>query len=110
MTFVRRRLYHCAFSTTAFSHLIRRIYYCCTTRGSAQAPISLPLDSPFYLIAYGSTTCQAVKGAVSSLEYIYYETEYLTILSKNDYYGAHPFDARRDPIGHVIYYCYYRRK
>ncbi|KAL9956919.1 hypothetical protein ACROYT_G038479 [Oculina patagonica] len=85
-----------------------RIYYCCSTRGSALSPISLPLDWPFYLIAYGSKTCQAVRGAMSNLEYIYYETEYLTILSKNDYAGAHPYGVTRDPVGHVIYYCYYR--
>lgn len=98
------------FFNNASAHSNRLIYYCCSTRGSAQTPISLPLDSPFYLIAYGGKTCQAVRGAMSSLEYIYYETEYLTLLSQNDYAGAHPFGATRDPHGHVIYYCYYRRK
>lgn len=93
-----------------FAYSNRRIYYCCSTRGSVQTPISLPLDWPFYLIAYGSKTCQAVRGAMSNLEYIYYETEYLTILTKNDYAGAHPYGVTRDPAGHVIYYCYYRRK
>ena len=88
----------------------RRIYYCCSTRGSAQTPINLPLVSPFYLIAYGSKICQSVRGAKASLEYIYYETEYLTMMTLNDYGGVHPYGATRDPRGHVIFYCYYRRK
>ncbi|CAH3044625.1 unnamed protein product [Porites lobata] len=83
------------------------IYYCCSTSGSAQYPISLPLESPFYLIAYGTRTCQAVRGAKSTLEYIYYETEIFTLMSMDDYGGAHPYGVAKGGKGHVIFYCYY---
>ena len=86
------------------------MYYCCSTSGSAQHPISLPLESPFYLIAYGTRTCQAVKGAKSTLEYIYYETEIFTLMSMDDYGGAHPYGVAKGGKGHVIFYCYYTRK
>ena len=82
----------------------------CSTTGSTQTPISLPLDSPFYLIAYGSKTCQAVRGTKSTLEFIYYETEFFTVLSLNDYGGTHPYGASRGTTGHVIFYCYYTRE
>ena len=92
-------------TTTRVHYSNRCIYYCCSTRGSVQTPINLPLESPFYLTAYGSKTCQAVRAARSNLEYMYYETEYLTLLTKNDYAGAYPYGASRDAAGHVIYYC-----
>lgn len=88
----------------------RRISYCCSVLGSTQTPIDLPLTSPFYLIAYGSKVCQLVRGAQSSLEYIFYETEYSTFMTKNDYGGAHPYGVTRDPQGQMIFYCYYRRE
>ena len=88
----------------------RRISYCCSVLGSTQTPIDLPLTSPFYLIAYDSKVCQLVRGAQSSLEYIFYETEYSTFMTKNDYGGAHPYGVTRDPQGQMIFYCYYRRE
>ncbi|XP_022810555.1 uncharacterized protein LOC111347585 [Stylophora pistillata] len=86
------------------------ISYCCSVLGSTQTPIDFPLTSPFYLIAFGSRVCQLVRRAKASLEYIYYETEYSKFVMKNDYGGAHPHGVTRDPQGHMIFDCYYRRK
>lgn len=36
--------------------------YCCSTKGDANTPISLPNTKPFYLMAYGSPQCQNVAG------------------------------------------------
>ncbi|XP_068672669.1 uncharacterized protein [Montipora foliosa] len=80
------------------------IYYCCKSTGAAEKRIPLPVIKPFYLLAFDSPTCQEVKGAVYSLEYIVFDTENSNNSDAKVYpypYGAH----LKDP---TIYYCYYR--
>ncbi|XP_048576214.1 uncharacterized protein LOC5520256 isoform X2 [Nematostella vectensis] len=85
-----------------------KIFFCCSTKGDKRTAIDLPLVSPFYLIAYASSSCQRVRGATATREFIYYETEYYTLSTKNDYGGAHPYRVTRSRYGHTIYYCYYK--
>ncbi|EDO47953.1 predicted protein [Nematostella vectensis] len=87
-----------------------KIFFCCSTKGDKRTAIDLPLVSPFYLIAYASSSCQRVRGATATREFIYYETEYYTLSTKNDYGGAHPYRVTRSRYGHTIYYCYYKHK
>lgn len=80
------------------------IYFCCKTTGSAIKRIALPVIKPFYLMAFGSTTCQEVQGAVYSLEYVVFDTENTDNMDNRVYpfpYGA----DRKEP---TIHYCYYR--
>ena len=80
------------------------IYFCCKKTGSAMKRISLPVNTPFYLLAFEAAICQEVEGAVYSLEYIVFDTEDTNNQDARFYpypYAAH----RRDP---TIYYCYYR--
>ena len=82
------------------------IEFCCKTNGDKNDPILLPSKSPFFLLAYASVKCQMVKWAVTSVEWIYYDTE--DWRNKDDRGGAYPHDAA---IKHPrIYYCYYRGK
>lgn len=81
-----------------------KIYFCCKTSGNKNDPIHLPAEYPFFLLAYASKKCQMVKWAISSVEWIYYDTEE----NKNADHrgGAYPYNAG---IMHpTIYYCYYR--
>ena len=82
------------------------IYFCCKTTGSAIKRIALPVIKPFYLMAFGSTTCQEVQGAVYSLEYVVFDTENTDNMDNRVYpfpYGA----DRKEP---TVHYCYYRGK
>ena len=88
----------------------RTICFCCSTEGYWFQPISLPVASPFYLIAFGGKYCQKVHGARDTLEYIHYDTEYGTFTTANDYWGAHPHGVSKTHSGHTIYYCYYERE
>ncbi|XP_044163813.1 uncharacterized protein LOC122948184, partial [Acropora millepora] len=81
-----------------------RIKFCCRTDGNKNKPVVLPTKEPFYLLAYNSTRCQMVKWTVSSLEWIYYDTEDSN--NRDNREGAFPYNAAtQDP---TIYYCYYR--
>ena len=82
------------------------IYFCCKSTGSVEKRVSLPVSKPFYLLAFESTTCQEVQGAVYSLEYVVYDTENTNNHDARVYpypYGAHLREL-------TIYYCYYRGK
>ena len=84
------------------------IGFCCGTSGSKTSPINLPVESPFYLLAYSSKECQQVKWAVASLEWIHYDTE-----NDNNYdakFGHYPYGAVGGINGHTIHYCYYTSK
>ena len=77
------------------------LYYCCQNKGKWYNSIQLPTEKPFYLLPYGSPNCQRVMGAVSSLEYIVYDTEDFSW-----FYGNHVYtdESRSLP---KIFYCYY---
>nr|XP_058952004.1 cubilin homolog isoform X2 [Pocillopora verrucosa] len=51
------------------------INFCCRTDGDRDDPVLLPVKSPFFLLAYESAKCQMVKWAVSTVEWIHYDTE-----------------------------------
>ena len=87
----------------------------CTTRiqkstsvvvvyGNKNNPVVLPTKEPFYLLAYKFPRCQMVKWAVSSLEWIYYDTEHW--YNYDDRGGAYPYNAAQQHP--TIYYCHYR--
>ncbi|GFR84871.1 apextrin-like protein 1 [Elysia marginata] len=60
--------------TVANSNSNPYLYFCCQDSGSANTPIQLPTQSPFFLYRYGGV-CQAVQGMSVSSEYIQINTE-----------------------------------
>lgn len=82
-----------------------RILYCCHTKGKWFQPILLPTEKPFYLLPYGSRNCQRVKGAISSLEYIEYDTEDDNNL--DEFNGSHVYADKIKSLPR-IFYCYYQ--
>ena len=52
-----------------------RIFFCCRTDGDKSDPVPLRLSKPFYLLVYGSSDCQLVKGAITTSEYIIFDNE-----------------------------------
>ena len=80
------------------------IDFCCRSDGNKNNPVVLPIKEPFYLLAYKFPMCQMVKWAVSSLEWIYYDTEHW--YNYDDRGGAYPYNAAQQHP--TIYYCHYR--
>jgi len=80
------------------------IDFCCSTDGNKDKPVVLPTKEPFYLLAYKLPRCQMVKWAVSTLEWIYYDTEHRR--NFDDREGAYPYNAATDHP--TIYYYHYR--
>lgn len=83
-----------------------RISFCCQTDGNKSDPITLPVEKPFYLLAYGSSECQKVEGALGTEEYIQYDNENSNNYDKLE--GSHPFMVYSDDTKMRITYCYYR--
>lgn len=81
-----------------------KIFFCCQTVGSTGTPIELPIDKPFYLIAYNSKNCQEVLKTTHTLEFIRYDTEN----DKNHDSLAYPYPYGADSFVPYIYYCYYQ--
>ena len=88
-----------------------KIYFCCQTVGSVFDTIYLPVDKPFYLIAFKSyfspnPACQEVHGAVATVDYVKFGVENS---SSPNMGGVFPYgaDAKPEPY---IYYCYYSGK
>ena len=65
------------------------IRYCCQDEGYWFNYIELPIDRPFYLLPHKSPNCQRVKWALSSLEYIVYDTE--NDDNRDQFSGSHVF-------------------
>lgn len=82
------------------------IYFCCKTTGSPLKRISLPVNKAFYLLAFESSTCQEVQGALYSLEYVVFDTENTNNHDARVY--PYPYGAQLEEP--VIYYCHYRGK
>ena len=83
------------------------IEYCCQDQGHWNDSIELPVDKPFYLLPYNSQNCQRVKGAISTLDYIIYDTE-----EDNNYdsfTSSHVFTDKNKGLP-KIFYCYYKGK
>ena len=64
------------------------------------------MEKPFYLLAYGSSECQKVEGALGTEEYIQYDNEDSNNLDKWE--GSHPFMEYSYVTKMRITYCYYR--
>ena len=82
------------------------IEFCCRIDGDRNKPVVLPTKKPFFLLAYKLPSCQIVKWAVLSLEWIYYDTE--DWYNNDNRGGAYPYNATKQHP--TIYYCYYRGK
>ena len=80
-----------------------RIFFCCRTDGDKSDPVPLPLSKPFYLLAYGSSDCQLVKGAITTTEYIIFDNEDRN--NQDSSGGVHPYASSS-----LVYYCYYQGK
>nr|XP_022302103.1 uncharacterized protein LOC111110061 [Crassostrea virginica] len=79
-----------------------RIYYCCRNDGSSYSSITLPTDTPFYLMRYTSS-CQTVRGMSVTEEGI--ETDDEDMANTDSVSGSHP---RVSGSGNNrLYYCYY---
>lgn len=81
------------------------LYYCCQNQGEWYTPIELPTEKPFYLLPYESRNCQRVKWAISSLEYIIYDTEDNN--NFDQFIGHHVFTDEFKSLP-KIFYCYYK--
>ena len=85
-----------------------KIFFCCRTDGSKSDPISLPVSTPFYLLAYGSSECQWVKDASSTKEFIAFDAE--DDDNFDDWGGSFPYIP--GIAGQTTYvkitYCYYK--
>ena len=88
-----------------------KIFFCCQTVGNVFEAIFLPVDKPFYLIAFKSlflpnnATCQEVHGTIATIEYIKFGTQKSSAARVG---GRFPFGADEEP--QYIYYCYYSSK
>ena len=83
-----------------------KIFFCCQEYGSVNNPIELPMDTPFYLIAYNGKRCQEVLKTIHTIEFIVYDTE--DDINHNSQAWPYPFGA--DRYQPYIYYCYYTGK
>ena len=78
-----------------------KLFYCCRTDGDKVEPISLPISSPFYLLAYNNSECQQVNGALATKEFIRFDNE--DTGNKDAKGGTYPH-----AYGYlIISYCYY---
>ena len=68
-------------------------------------PISLPLSQPFYLLAYGSTDCQQVRGAKVTSEFVKWDDEDRMNRNANSLFV--PFAVKKDRWNTKIFYCFY---
>lgn len=80
------------------------IYYCCRGDGNKLHPVSLPINSPFYLKAFNTSDCQRVKGAIATEEYIRFDNE--DVRNKDRQNGSYPYGS--GIANHKMSYCYYQ--
>ena len=87
------------------------IKYCCQGEGHWYNAVQLPVDRPFYLLPHNSASfkypkCQLVKWAMSSLEYIKYDTS--DWVNHDELKGSHVFVHSSGDSLLTMYYCYYK--
>ena len=80
-----------------------KIFFCCHVSGSYHNPVELPIDKPFYLIAF-TTHCQEVLNAGHTMEYITYDTEN----DNNHNQRTFPYPYGAEFPNPRIHYCYYQ--
>jgi len=83
-----------------------KILFCCQSVGSPDSPVELPIDTPFYLIAFNNKKCQEVLKTIHTTEYIRYDTEN----DNNHDKQAYPYPFGADLYPPYIYYCFYQGK
>jgi hypothetical protein len=82
-----------------------KISYCCNDQGDWRQSIELPIHQSFYLLPHQTNNCQRVKGALSTLEKITYDTE--EVNNYDEFQGRHAYtDALKGKP--TVYYCYYK--
>ena len=83
------------------------IYFCCRDQGNWYNPIELPVDVPIFLLPYNSKNCQRVKWAMSTQQYITYDTE--DDRNEDNFHQKHVYAENKGNINNLptIYYCYY---
>lgn len=81
-----------------------KIFYCCNDQGMWSRSIELPINEPFYLLPHQSKNCQRVKRALSTLEFITYDTEEEN--NHDDFQNSHAYKTGYKGLPKV-YYCYY---
>ncbi|KAM7452633.1 hypothetical protein ABFA07_000282 [Porites harrisoni] len=82
-----------------------KIFFCCSTSGSANKEIVLPNKSPFLLFAYDSILCQKVKGMKVVTEFVKFDDE---DRGNIDYEGGeYPYGIHRAEKDHMFFLCYY---
>lgn len=82
-----------------------KIFFCCSTTGSASKEITLPNKAPFLLFAYESYLCQKVKGMRVETEFVKFDDE---DRGNIDYEGGEfPFGIHRADKDHMFFLCYY---
>ena len=80
------------------------ISYCCRTDGDKLEPVTLPVSNPFYLLAFNTSECQQVNGAIATKEFIRYDTED-DVHNRDQVNGAYPCVKGKNL---TITYCYYQ--
>ena len=80
------------------------ISYCCRTDGDKFKPITLPVKNPFYLLAYNTSECQKVNGAIATKEYIRYHNQDTD--NRDEMHGTYP--RVQGKVNMTIAYCYYQ--
>lgn len=80
-----------------------KIFFCCRTDGDKKKPMVLPLGTPFYLMAFKSSECQQVEGALATQEYIQFDDE--DEFNKDSSNGTHAYEKGK--VNLTISYCYY---
>ena len=80
-----------------------KIYFCCQTSGSYDVAMQLPVDKPFYLIAF-RPYCQEVLNTVHTMEFIVYDTED----DNNNDQRTFPYPYGAELQEPRINYCYYQ--
>ena len=85
------------------------ISFCCRTDGTKSDAMLLPVNKPFYLLAYDSSECQRVEGALVTEELIQFDNEDTDNI--DDWGGTHPFITDgTSTTSRKITYCYYQSK
>lgn len=81
------------------------IEYCCNGKGDTETPIQLPNAKPFYLMAFGGSSCQNVEGTTATSEFIKFDDNDRG--STSSFGGDHPYGPSEDLFNTKVYYCYY---
>ncbi|EDO43732.1 predicted protein [Nematostella vectensis] len=74
-------------------------------KGNPHHAVTLPVNKPFYLYAYGSNECQTIKGAHVKKELVHFDENNQAFHDGEG--GANPFNGGLGTKSHRLTYCYY---